>query len=440
MASPTRAVGSGPLRPATSAFILVRVDAITAMGRRPFLGSAWPWRAWAYLATACVPGALGLSVLAADLAVGSGLAKALIGLPLLAALALAGLPIGRVERWRLRLIDPAPVADPHQKPARRGLRCWLATRAREPSTWRELGYAAVFVTVLWPVDLIVAAAVVVVPVALVTSPLPVALGAQRGLWPGFAISTPLQAAAAVPAGIIALVGGAYLVTVVAAVQGRLARRLLTAPAGLDVQLAAVTQSRARLVDAFEAERRRIERDLHDGAQQRLVALSVSLGLARLDLPEGPAADQVAHAHEQAKLALTELRELIYGIYPQVLTDRGLAAAAEEAADRSPVPVELEFRLDRRPPQAVEATAYFVITEALANIAKHSQAGRGWIRATLAGDMLTLEIGDDGVGGADASAGRGLSGLADRVAVVGGTVTATSPPGGPTVLRAELPCP
>jgi signal transduction histidine kinase len=124
----------------------------------------------------------------------------------------------------------------------------------------------------------------------------------------------------------------------------------------------------------------------------------------------------------------------------VLTDRGLAAAAEEAADRSPVPVELEFRLDRRPPQAVEATAYFVISEALANIAKHSQADRAWIRGELAGGLLVLEIGDDGVGGADVGRGSGLAGLADRVAVVGGTVSVSSPPGGPTALRAELPCP
>ena len=118
--------------------ILGQVDPITAMGRRPFLVSAWPWRAWTYLATASLPGALGLSALAADLAVGGGLAKALIGLPILAALALAGIPMGRVERWRLRLIDPRPAADPHRSPARRTIRCWLATRGREAATWREL--------------------------------------------------------------------------------------------------------------------------------------------------------------------------------------------------------------------------------------------------------------------------------------------------------------
>ena len=176
------------------------MDPITAMGRRPFLVSAWPWRAWTYLATASVPGALGLSVLAADLAVGGGLAKALIGIPILGALVLAGIPMGRVERWRLRLIDPEPIADPHHKPARPGLRCWLATRVREAATRRELGYALLFVTLLWPLDLAAALAAVVVPLALITSPLPVALGGQRGLWPGAAISTPLQAAAASQSG------------------------------------------------------------------------------------------------------------------------------------------------------------------------------------------------------------------------------------------------
>ena len=410
------------------------------MGRRPFLVSAWPWRAWAYLATACLPGALGLSVLAADLAVGGGLAKALIGLPLLAALALAGIPMGRVERWRLRLIDPAPVADPHRRPARPGVRCWLATRGREAATWRELGYAVVFVTLLWPLDLAVAIAAVVVPLALITSPLPVALGAHRGLWPGVAISTPLQAAAAVPAGLVLLAGGAYLVTALAVAQGRLARRLLTAPADLDVQLAEVTRSRARLVNAFEAERRRIERDLHDGAQQRLVALTMSLGLARLDLPAGPAADQVAHAHEQAKLALTELRELIHGIYPQVLTDRGLAAAAEEAADRSPVPVELDVPAG---PQAAAGGRGDGLLRGLRGAGQRGQAQPGGPR------LDPRRAGGRPAGAGDRGRRRRRGRRQPRQRPVragrpgrggGRTVAVSSPPGGPTSMRVELPCP
>lgn len=412
-----------------------------AMTRRSFLVSPLPWRSWAYLLTAIIPGGLGLAAALFLLLVGGALAKVLIGIPIMAALGLAGIPMARVERWRLQLIDPAPVESPHRRPHRSGLARLVATRWSEAATWREFGYAVLLVTLLWPIDVAVGVLAVGVPLALITAPIPVITGGQRGLLPGVAISSPLQAAVAVPAGLVLLVGAAYLVTALALTQGRLARTLLS-PRGTEVraQLAEVTLSRARLVDAFEVERRRIERDLHDGAQQRLVAVSMSLGLARLDLPPGPAADQVAHAHEQAKLALTELRQLIHGIYPQVLTDRGLPAAAEEAADRSTVPVDLKLRLNRRLPQAVEATAYFVICEALANIAKHSKAAQAWIRADLTSGRLLLEIEDDGVGGADAEHGSGLAGLADRVAVVGGSISVSSPHGGPTLLTAELPCP
>ncbi|MFB9836833.1 sensor histidine kinase, partial [Actinoallomurus acaciae] len=197
---------------------------------------------------------------------------------------------------------------------------------------------------------------------------------------------------------------------------------------------------ARLVDAFEAERRRIERDLHDGAQQRLVAVATSLGLALLDLPPGPAADQVAHAHRQSRLALTELRELIHGIHPQVLTQHGLAAAVQDAADRSPIPVDLTLDLTGRLPGPAEATGYFIVCEALANIARHSEADRAWIIAGHRDGTLLLEIGDDGVGGADPAGGSGLIGLSDRLAVIGGALTLSSPPGGPTLLKVELPCP
>jgi signal transduction histidine kinase len=153
-----------------------------------------------------------------------------------------------------------------------------------------------------------------------------------------------------------------------------------------------------------------------------------------------AAEHVRHAREQAKLALTELRELIHGIYPQILTDRGLTAAAEEVASRSPVSVNLDLNLERRLPEAIEATGYFAICEALTNVGKHSKACNAWVHGRQAGGMLVLEIGDDGVGGADAEHGSGLAGLSDRVAVAGGTMSVSSPPGGPTSLRIELPCP
>ncbi|QKG23467.1 sensor histidine kinase [Actinomadura verrucosospora] len=417
------------------------MEAITALRRRAFLASPWPWRSLAYLVTSSVPGALVLTVVVAALLVGGTLASIAVGLPMLAALAFAGVPVAAFERWRLRLVDAAPIADPHRPPDRPGVGGWLATRVREAATWRELAFAALLATVLWPLDLAVAAVGAALPAALLTAWMPVLSGGRRGLWQGVAIHTPVQAVAALPAGVVLLAAGAYLVTVAAAARAALTRRLLAPrPDEAARLLAEVAGSRARLVNAFEAERRRIERDLHDGAQQRLVAVATSLGLALLDMPPGPAADHVAHAHGQARLALTELRELIHGIHPQVLTQHGLAAAIQDAADRSPVPVDLTLDLAGRLPAPVEATGYFVVCEALANIVRHSGAGRAWITAARRGGTLLLEIGDDGAGGADPAAGSGLTGLSDRLAVVGGTLALSSPPGGPTLLTVELPCP
>lgn len=421
--------------------ILEGMDVTSVAVARRFLTSTLPWRGWAYLLTACIPGGLGLAVLVAGLAIGSVLSPLVVGIPILAALGLAGVPMGTVERWRLRLIDPQPITDPHRVPDEVGLKGWLTTRWREAATWREFTYALLLVTLLWPLDLGVTLLGILLPLALITSPMPVLIaGGHRELWPGAVISTPLEAIAAVPIGVALFLGANYLVTAMATAQAGLTRLLLAPRKGeLRDRLAEVSLSRARLLRAFEAERRRIERDLHDGAQQRLVAMSMSLGLASLDLPPGPIADQVGHAREQAKLALVELRELIHGIYPQILTDRGLAAAVEAAADRSAVPVKLDLNLDHRLPQAIEATGYFVICEALTNVGKHSKADNAWVHGRLAGDTLVLEVGDDGVGGADAEHGSGLAGLDDRVAVVGGTMSMTSPPGGPTLLRIELPC-
>jgi signal transduction histidine kinase len=202
----------------------------------------------------------------------------------------------------------------------------------------------------------------------------------------------------------------------------------------------LSRSRVRLVDAFEAERRRIERDLHDGAQQRIVALTMTLGLARLDAPPGPLADQLAKAHQEACQALAELRELIHGIHPKVLADYGLEAAVSDAADRSATPVDLELALPGRFPEAVEAAAYFVVCEALANVARHSGASRARVTGGHATGRLFLEIRDDGRGGARTGGeGTGLTGLADRVSVLDGRLALSSPPGGPTLLRVEIPC-
>jgi signal transduction histidine kinase len=212
-------------------------------------------------------------------------------------------------------------------------------------------------------------------------------------------------------------------------------------AELRARLVELRASRARLVEAGAAERRRIERDLHDGAQQRLISIAMSLGLVEARLPEDPlsAAPIVREAREALGLALAELRELSQGIYPSILSERGLAAALDELARGAALPVTLDARLPGRLPAPVEAAAYFVVSEALANAAKHSHANEARVTASVADRMLVLQVADDGIGGAGGDAGTGLRGLADRVEALGGRFTITSPPGRGTTIRAEIPC-
>lgn len=262
------------------------------------------------------------------------------------------------------------------------------------------------------------------------------------LIPGRAVAGPLEALGGTAAGLVGLVLAAYAGALLAGAQVKTAR-LLLGPREEDGRVLELTRSRVRLVEAFEAERRRIERDLHDGAQQQLVALSMTLGLAEMRLrgiPEAAgAAALVARGRGEAKLALEQLRDLVRGIHPQVLTDHGLAAAVAEVALRHPVPVTVDLAHLPRLPEPVETTAYFTVTEALANAAKHSGASRVGVAGRVEGDRLTLTISDDGRGGADPGAGAGLAGLADRVAMLRGRLTVSSPVGGPTELRVEVPC-
>jgi len=207
----------------------------------------------------------------------------------------------------------------------------------------------------------------------------------------------------------------------------------------NVRLDELQESRARIVEASYAERRRVERDLHDGAQQRLVALGLQLQVVRAriaDDPEG-AAELLAEAGRELSAATEELRELARGIHPPVLTDRGLIPALEALASRAPLPVEVVARNGGRAPEAVEAAAYFVVSEALTNVARHAHAASATVRVERAGGRLEVEVEDDGRGGADLGAGSGLRGLADRVGALGGTL-AVSSDGGGTIVRVSLP--
>jgi len=194
------------------------------------------------------------------------------------------------------------------------------------------------------------------------------------------------------------------------------------------------------VDAADAERRRLERDLHDGTQQRLVSLAINLGMARVQATTAEEAQRaIADAHEATKSTLAELRDLIRGLHPAVLEDRGLDAALSGVAARMPIPVKLTVDLPRRPSPVIEAVAYFVVSEGLANIAKHAQASQAEVVVTRAGDRLHVIVSDDGVGGAHADRGTGLVGLARRAASVDGSFEILSPVGGPTLLTVDLPC-
>jgi len=406
---------------------------LRAVTGRRFLVSAWPWRGFAYCATTAVASGLLWLLLAVPLAPvfsavavlysghtgGHLIAAAGLGLVGVGLLALLGprltLSIARTERWRLRLVGEAPLP-----PGRPGA---LYT---DPATWRSVAYA-VLLGIVGPVWL-----------------------GTLGLIGLIVVSTPISVDYRIsvmdsPAGILGrAVGGLllipvlfYLIAVFGGAHAALAG-LLLCPEPSE-ELVEVARSRSRMAHAFDAERLRIERDLHDIAQQRLVALTMQIGVARLDLPpSSPAAAAMASAHEQAKTLMVELRDLIRGISPRTLRELGLQAAVEELAVASSLEVGVEVSSSRFPAE-VESVAYAAISEALANAAKHAATAEVTVTARRKADRLLIEVRDGGGGGADPARGSGLTGLADRAAAAGGRLLLSSPAGGPTILRVELPC-
>jgi len=352
--------------------------------------------------------------------------------------------VGTVERSRvaallgIRLEDPVPKL-PKGSPWTK-FKAAVYTRAR----WKQVGYC----WLRMPVSGVLFAIVIgawALSFAMVALPAYVAAlprdTAQLGL---FGVSQGPAAWLACILGAAGLVAGAPWLTILA---GRLDRSLAAWLLGpppenkLAERAVKAETGRAAAVGAAEAERRRIERDLHDGAQQRLVALAMDLGSAREQLENDPERGKalVAEAHEEAKAALKEIRDLVRGIHPVILEDRGLDAALSAVVARSPIPVVLSVDVPVRPPETVESAAYFVVSEALANIARHASATRAHVGIVRSGDTLIVEVRDDGVGGADPIRGTGLRGLSDRVVGLGGTMDVLSPAGGPTTILVELPC-
>ncbi len=351
--------------------------------------------------------------------------------PVLAAVLVCVRPLTAVQRSRLRVLRGVEV--PPLRPPE-GRRAWLLGM-----TWRQVLYHLVAGPLLAAGALVVlyawAAAVVLATVYGWIWLLPAGTELRTGL-----------------AGedVLLTVGGVLLLAVLPLSGTQLAwlevwaaRRLLgpDRAEALERRVEEIAESRAGLVDAVDAERRRIERDLHDGAQQRLTSLAMNLGLARRTLKDVPpeVMQVIVDAHEEAQAAIDELRDLVRGLHPAVLEDRGLDAALSGVAARAPLPVRLEVDLSEQVAPTVEAVAYFTVSEALTNVAKHARANRVDLSVRTAGGRLSLVISDDGVGGADPSRGTGLTGLRKRAASVDGTLSVLSPLGGPTTITVELPC-
>jgi signal transduction histidine kinase len=416
------------------------------------LVSARTWLAFTHHVAGLFLAIVSFTIAVTGVALGVGLLPlALAGLPVLGLTFRFADGFAAVERSRFRLFVGAeiPVVPPGPERGyraglipRRGTLTSRVTYGRQAYAVLRLPFSVVAVTVttvVWSVGL------VGLTLPLFWRHLPAGGPSVNGnlLFRDANVGVTLWVSAAI--GLLALLAAPPLTRAFASGDAGLARWLLSPPrdAALKARVTQLEVSRERVVDAAEAERRRIERDLHDGAQQRLVALAMELGRAKAKFADDvdAAAALVDQAHTEAKAALVELRDLVRGVHPPVLTDRGLDAALSGLAARCPVPVDLQVEVPVRPRPAVEAVAYFTVAEALTNVAKHSRAGHA--RVIVDGGpgpagSLNIVISDDGIGGADAD-GAGLRGLADRIGGIDGALSVESPPGGPTIISAVLPC-
>ncbi|MGR8008979.1 sensor histidine kinase [Streptomyces hypolithicus] len=411
------------------------------------------WREFCYLLLS-LPISVVLFTFAVTMtSIGMGLLITFLGVPVLAA-ALAGCRgLGAVERARaralLKLDVPAP-APVRGKPGG-GPMSWIGATLKSGASWRHLLYAvlhmpwAVFAFVLsltlWSYGW-----------AMLTYPL------WQWVFPTYAgidgiqlygdstrnvyLDNPVELAVTSGFGLVLTLATPWVVRGLVTVDRVMVAGLL-GPSRLASRVSELESDRGVVADTAAADLRRIERDLHDGAQARLVALAMDLGLAKEKLtgdfkdPDA-AARMVDEAHGEVKIALQELRDLARGIHPAVLTDRGLDAALSAVASRCTVPVHVEVDLPTRPAPAIEGIAYFTVSELLQNISKHAHASRATIDVWETGGRLMLQVGDDGRGGAEAAGGSGLAGLAERLDAVDGILVVDSPAGGPTTVTAELP--
>ena len=389
------------------------------------------------------------TIVVTGLSLGVGLIPLmLLGLPVMAATVLIGRAIGSAERARARALLGASITPP-EKRRKGGPGAWVRFKAVMGDTpgWKGILYSFVML----PIGCITfSLAITMWSVALAGTSYPLwAWTFTQKDWNDHVIHGWEKAewiAGTFGAGVLFLIAAPHVIRGLAAMDRGIIRGLLggsPTTAELRQRVETLTASRDASVDTAETERRRIERDLHDGVQAQLVNLAMDLGLARQKLENEGVADPsvvalVERAHDDSKKAVADLRNLVRGIHPAVLTDRGLDAAVSALAARSPIPVDVNIVLESRPPAAIESAAYFVIAEALANAAKYSAATLIRVDARVVGSHLRVEVTDDGLGGAGIQHGGGLDGLVSRVSALEGRLRVASPAGGPTTVLAELP--
>jgi signal transduction histidine kinase len=395
------------------------------------------WRNLAYVLLAFPTGVAYFIVLVVGISTGAALAVVVVGIGILLATLAAWRAMAALERGLARGLLGVAIADPADRRDVAGVervRRWL----RDPVTWKSL----VFVALKFPLGIVsLAGAGCLGFVALVMLFAPLIVLATPVTIFGWMVTSTGQALPLTLLGIPAVLIVLHLTNGLAWLWALFARVMLgPSTAALHERVDDLRDARARIIAAADAERRRIERDLHDGAQQRLVALSLTLGMAESRLAADPpaAATLIAQAREEAKLAVKELRNLASGIHPALLSERGLGPALEALAARAPVPTSVDGVPAQRLPPSVESAVYFVTAESLTNVAKYAGAMSAGVSLAVEHGRLRLIVRDDGTGGADPNTGTGLRGLRDRVEALDGDLHVDSPPGLGTTVIAEIP--
>jgi signal transduction histidine kinase len=395
------------------------------------------WRSNVYLLVSFPLGGLTFAYFVTMVSLGVSLLIIWIGVPVLVATVASTRFFARLERRRAGWLLREPIHSLYLPPHRRGMLGYLHTAIGDAAVWKDLLWLAILLPLFGLAAFTLAVCCWGTALGLIAMPAwswAIPDGVDFGL---FTVDTIHEAFAVIPVGLVLVAFTIPFTRALALGVGSFARGLL-APSERR-RVAELERTRAGAVDAQAAELQRIERDLHDGAQARLVALAMDLGMAQEKLATDPEGAQklITGAHSEAKKAIAELRDLSRGIYPAILTDRGLGPALSSIAARNPVEVALDVDLDERLPAATEAAAYFVAVEALTNVAKHSGAAHARVWIARHAGTLRVEIADDGDGGAD-PAGAGLRGLRQRVEALDGRLAVQSGELG-TTIRAELPC-